>query len=146
MSHPEKYSREILPGGAVRIAAGGCTFIYTRPRPGALRVDITGHDKGQFGTGTLDEIATALQRERPLELFVDARNAVGAAVSVSDEWTRFFATNRADLHRVHVLAGSKIVQLTVAIAQHLSRTGNLIQIYSDPEIFESGLRGGKPAP
>jgi len=29
------------------------------------------------------------------------------------------------------------VELTVAIAQHLSRTGNLIQIYSDPSLFEA---------
>ena len=64
---------------------------------------------------------------------------VAAALSVSEDWTRYFANNRADFIRVHVLAGSKVVQLTVAIAQHLSRTGNLIQIYSDPEIFESRL-------
>jgi hypothetical protein len=39
-----------------------------------------------------------------------------------------------------VLVGdSKVLQLTVAIAQHLSRTGNLIQIYSDAEIFSSKL-------
>lgn len=75
----------------------------------------------------------------PLELFVDARDAVSAAVKVSEDWTRFFVTNRSSLSRVHVLAGSKIVELTVAIASHLSRTGNLIQIYSDPEIFESRL-------
>ena len=61
------------------------------------------------------------------------------AVSVSDEWTRFFALNREHLKRVSVLVGSKVVYLTVAIAQHLSRTGNLIQIYSDPEIFEARL-------
>ncbi|HVL35106.1 MAG TPA: hypothetical protein VM489_05475, partial [Burkholderiales bacterium] len=49
------------------------------------------------------------------------------------------AHRRADFTRVHVLAGSRVVELTVAIAQHLSRTGNLIQIYSDPAIFESRL-------
>jgi hypothetical protein len=104
-----------------------------------LLVTITGNDTGQFGTRTLDEIRLELLRNRPLELFVDAREAVGAAVSVSDEWTRFFALNREHLKRVSVLVGSKVVYLTVAIAQHLSRTGNLIQIYSDPEIFEARL-------
>ena len=84
-------------------------------------------------------------QSRPLELFIDAREAIAAAVSVSDDWTRYFSTNRSDFTRVHVLAGSKVVQLTVAIAQHLSRTGNLIQIYSDPAIFESrlALAGGR---
>jgi hypothetical protein len=127
------------------LSADGCCFTYSRPRPGVLVVAISGHDRGQFGTGTLDEISLALKRDRPLELFIDAREAVAAAVSVSDDWTRYFSTNRSDFTRVHVLAGSKVVQLTVAIAQHLSRTGNLIQIYSDAAIFESrlALAGGR---
>lgn len=140
----EKYSREALADGTVMLTADDCVFSYRRPRPGVLVVVIAGHDKGQFGTATLDEISLALKRERPLELFIDARDAVAAAVSVSDDWTRYFAANRSDFTRVHVLAGSKAVKLTVAIAQHLSRTGNLIQIYSDAEIFQArvaSLRG-----
>jgi len=135
-------NRETLADGATRLSSGGCAFVYKRPRAGVLHVAIAGDDAGQFGTTTLDEIIAAIQREHPLELFIDAREAVGVAVSVSDDWTRFFATHRASFSRVHVLVGSKVVYLTVAIAQHLSRTGNLIQIYSDPEIFEQRL----PAP
>jgi hypothetical protein len=131
--------REMLADGATRLSAGGCAFVYRRPRAGVLHVAIAGDDAGQFGTTTLDEIISAIQRERPIELFIDAREAVGVAVSVSDDWTRFFSTHRQSLSRVHVLVGSKVVYLTVAIAQHLSRTGNLIQIYSDPEIFEQRL-------
>jgi hypothetical protein len=132
-------TRETLADGTIRLQAGDCSFVYRRPRPGALLVTITGMDGGQFGTSTLDEITTALAREGRLELFVDAREAIGAAVSVSDDWTRFFSSHRSSLDRVHVLVGSKVVELTVAMAQHLSRTGNLIQIYSDPEIFASRL-------
>jgi hypothetical protein len=133
--------REILPGGSVRLSSGDCTFLYRRPRANVLHVTISGHDTGQFGTSTLDEIYAAINREGAIELFVDAREAFGAAVSVSDEWTRFFAQNREKLTRVYVLVGSKVVYLTVSIAQHLSRTGNLIQIYSAPEFFESKLNG-----
>jgi hypothetical protein len=133
--------REILPGGSVRLSSGDCTFLYRRPRANVLHVTISGHDTGQFGTSTLDEIYAAINREGAIELFVDAREAFGAAVSVSDEWTRFFAQNREKLTRVYVLVGSKVVHLTVSIAQHLSRTGNLIQIYSAPEFFESKLNG-----
>jgi hypothetical protein len=138
MELPE-IKREILAGGRVRLSSGDCTFVYDRPRPGILHVTISGHDTGQFGTSTLDEIHAAINREGSIELFVDAREAFGAAVSVSDEWTRFFSLNREKLGRVHVLVGSKVVYLTVAIAQHLSRTGNLIQIYSDAEIFNNKL-------
>jgi hypothetical protein len=134
-------TREFVSGGNIRLACDQTTFEYSRPRPGALLVTIRGLDTGQFGPSTLDEITAALDREGSLELFVDAREAVGAAPKVSDEWTRFFSVQRARLRRVHVLAGSKAVKLTVAIAQHLSRTGDLIQIYSDPAIFERQLRG-----
>ena len=134
--------REETSDGGVRLFDPVCTFTFRRLRPGSLLVTIVGNDTGQFGTRTLDEIRLELMRYRPLELFVDAREALGAAVSVSDEWTRFFALNREHLKRVSVLVGSKVVYLTVAIAQHLSRTGNLIQIYSDPEMFEDRLSKG----
>ena len=86
---------------------------------------------GSDGTVTLKDVAP-----RVLELFVDATRASMPAVNVSREWTRFFALNQKDLKRVSVLVGSKSVELTIAIAQHLSQTGKLIQIYSDEEIFE----------
>jgi hypothetical protein len=136
---PEPVSAHYLSDGSLRLSAGDCSFLFRRPKVGILVVTIAGHDTGQFGTRPLDEIAAAVGRERPLALFVDAREAFGPAVSVSDDWTRFFSANRDALSRVHVLVGSKAVHLTVAIAQHLSRTGNLIQIYSDPAIFESRL-------
>ncbi|HVE56279.1 MAG TPA: hypothetical protein VNB22_05580 [Pyrinomonadaceae bacterium] len=132
--------REILPGGDVRLSSGDCVFLYHRQRPGVLHITISGYDSGQFGTATLDEILTAINREGKIELFVDAREASGAGVGVSEDWTRFFSTNQGKLSRVHVLVGdSKVLQLTVAIAQHLSRTGNLIQIYSDALIFNNKL-------
>jgi hypothetical protein len=131
--------REVLSDGSIELSAGDCSFLYTRVSPASLRVVIKGHDTGQFGTATLDEITAAIARDRKIELFIDARDAVGAAVSVSDDWTRFFSRQREGLGRVHVLVGSKVVYLTVAIAQHLSRTGSLIQIYSDPGIFQSRL-------
>lgn len=131
--------REELPDGDVRLADPACTFLFHRLRPAALLVTITGHDRGQFGTRSLDEVRLEILRHRPLELFIDASEAVGATARVSEEWTRFFSLNREHLKRVSVLVGSKAVHLTVAIAQHLSRTGNLIQIYSDPETFTAQL-------
>jgi hypothetical protein len=131
----EGVNRTATTAGKVQMEAEKCVFSYERLRPGALLVTITGHDNGQFGSATLDEIRMELLRHRPLELFVDAREALGPAVSVSDDWTHFFSLNRRDLRRVSVLVGSKVVHLTIAIAQHLSRTGDLIQIYSDPETF-----------
>lgn len=137
--------RELLPDGLVRLSAGNCTFVYRRLRAGALLVTISGDDRGDFGQTTLDEIRMEILRTKPIELFVDLRAATGAAVSVSDEWTKFFSTNQEHLKRVSILVGSKIISLTVAIAQHLSRTGNLIQIYSDAETFDARVREATPA-
>jgi hypothetical protein len=131
--------REVLANGVVRLAAGGAMFEFRRPRPGALLVTIAGVDNGQFGVAPLDEITAALNRDGLLELFVDARDATRAAVRVSEEWTRFFTMQRARLRYVHILVGAKAISLTVAIARHLSRTGELIQIYTDPPLFESRL-------
>lgn len=135
-------SRELEPDGTVVLRAGGASFRYRRPRPGVLEVKIEGIDRGQFGRATLDEVAVALVRERPLELFFDASTASMPAVQVSRDWTQFFALNQKDLKRVSVLVSSKSMELTVAIAQHLSRTGKLIQIYSDAELFEARKGGG----
>jgi hypothetical protein len=135
-------TRELAPDGTVILRAGRGTFRYRRPRPGVLDIRIEGVDQGQFGSATLDEIAMALVRERPLELFVDASAASMPTVEVSREWTRFFSLNQKDLLRVSVLVSSRTVELTIAIAQHLSQTGKLIQIYTDAELFEARRREG----
>lgn len=144
------YTREALARGVVRLSAQECRFTFSRPQPGMLLVEVSGHDSGQFGTGTLDEITNALTRERPLELFIDTRAAVGVSTRVREEWTRFFASNRSNLIAVHVLTGTKIVHLAIAVAQLFSNTGNLIRLYSKPEPFHAQLhraqqRGGLPA-
>lgn len=132
-------TREPLPDGSVRLSSSRCTFTYRRLRPGALLVTICGIDEGQFGPMTLDEVRVHLLDHRPLELFVDAEAAVAVMVEASREWTHFFSANRDKLKRVSVLAGSRAVELTVAIAQHLSQTGSLIQIYTDRALFEERM-------
>ncbi len=128
--------RDIGPDGSVVLKDSRASFTY-RSSPGILEVSIEGMDDGQLGAAPLDEIARALVRDRPLELFIDASRASMPAVSVSRAWTRFFSLNQRDLRRVSVLVSSKSVELTVAIAQHLSQTGRLIQIYSDDELFQA---------
>lgn len=135
--------RETLPDGSLKLAAGRASFVYRRLQPGKLLITISGFDAGQFGTATLDEVRLEMLRQRPVELFVDAEGATAVSVEVSKEWTQFFSLNREHLRRVSVLVGSKAIELTVAIAQHLSQTGNLIQIYTDRELFEARVAAAR---
>lgn len=134
-----RFNKSITPDGNVELGSTGGSFAFRRLAPGVLLVTITGNDHGQFGTAALDEIRLEMLRHGRLELLVDAERAELVTVEVSQEWTRFFAAARPQLKRVSVLTGSKLVNLAVAIAQHLSQTGNLIQIYSDRDLFNAAL-------
>lgn len=130
-------NKQVSTEGDVELESGNGKFVFRRLTAGTLLVTISGSDQGQFGTATLDEIRLEILRHGALELLIDAADAELVTVEVSQEWTKFFATTRPQLRRVSVLTGSKLINLTVAIAQHLSQTGNLIQIYSDRELFEA---------
>lgn len=132
-------AKRIADDGSVELISGKGQFNFRRLGPGALLVTISGSDQGQFGTAALDEIRLEQMRHGPLELLIDAADASLVTPEVSQEWTRFFSSSRDQLKRVSVLTGSKLINLTVAIAQHLSHTGNLIQIYSDRELFDLAM-------
>jgi hypothetical protein len=125
------------PDGRTELASDAGTFTFERLRPGVLLVTITGRDLGQFGQAALDEIRMEMLRHQPLELLVDAEGATMVASGVNQAWTQFFANNRNQLVRVGILAGTKFVNLVVSIAQHLSQTGNLIQIHADRAAFDA---------
>jgi hypothetical protein len=131
--------RVLLADGSVEMAQGGGRFCFRRLRPGALLLSIEGQDTGQFGSAVLDEVRMEIMRGGPLELLIDASAAVLVTTEVSQEWTRFFSLSRQQLTRVSVLTGSRLINLSVAIAQHLSQTGNLIQIYSDRALFDAAV-------
>lgn len=137
----ESVSKVVQADGRTVLSAEGGQFLFQRLRPGALLVTIVGQDTGQFGTAALDEIRMEIMRQGTLELLVDASAAVLVTTEVSQEWTRFFSLSRQQLRRVSVLTGSRLMNLTVAIAQHLSQTGNLIQIYSDRALFDAVTAG-----
>lgn len=139
--------REVLTDGSVRWSGGDCTFTYHRLRPGILLVEIAGNDDGQFGTATQDEAAQEFDRcPRPLTLFIDAAEAWGPATKVMEHWTAWFQVNRKRLERVCMLVPpeAKVLQLTVAIAKHLSGTGDLFHVVSERSRFELALAESAP--
>jgi hypothetical protein len=136
----ETMARTELDGGGIRLSARKCTFEIRRLADRVLQVTIVGRDSGQFGSAVFDEIRRHFFTNSPLELFVDASDAHGATTEVSDAWTRFLNKEAGSLKRVTILAVSKFVHLTVSVAKLFSRTGDLIQIYSDPSLFHSAIK------
>jgi hypothetical protein len=112
-----------------------CTFTFERLRPGAILVRISGYDRGDFGTAPLDELVAEIGRNAPLELFIDASDARGAAWDVSMQWTSWFREYQDSLARVDILVDSKLVQQTILVAKELSRTLNLLSVYTNAETF-----------
>ena len=133
----DKITREIASDGSVVVSDAKCRMVFRRIRPSALEILIDGIDNGQFGTAMIDEVAVALIRERPIELFIDASDASMPAVSVAKGWSHFFALNQEHLKRVRILVGSKAVELTMEIVRHLSDTGHLMHIYSDRDVYDA---------
>jgi hypothetical protein len=117
-----------------------------RLRPGVLLAQIIGYDRGALGRAPFDEIERQLARPQPVELFFDLRDAAGAVGEVRHAWTEWFQRTRPHLARVTVLASSRFVNLTLEIAKLFSRTGELIQIYSDQLLFEQAMAVAVGAP
>jgi hypothetical protein len=128
--------RKHLPDGSLRLSASDVSFTYTRLRPGALLVRIQGYDRGELGDACFESLHTAMAERAPLDLLVDTRDTEGASTAVSSRWTAWFQENRSRLNEVHILVASKFVALTVNVAKHFSRTGELIRIHSDPATFQ----------
>lgn len=125
--------------GSSLLTGEGCTFRFSRPRPGVLVVGIDGFDRGELGTTPFERIEAELAQVGALELFVDTRAAQGSATCVRESWTRWFARHRASLLRVHLLAGTRFLRVTLDITKELSRTGDLIVVYGDVDSFDAAL-------
>ena len=142
MTAATSLQRDVLPDGTVRLSSERCAFRYRQLRPGVLLVTIEGYDHGQFGPATVDEVAAEFARtSEPLRLLIDTRLASGPTTAVMETWTAWLAANRSRLARVVVLVApeSKLLHLTVSIAQHLSRTGDLLQICGDEAEFRRAM-------
>ncbi len=133
------FGRETLPDGSTRLTGERASFTFTRPRPGVFLVRITGYDDGEFGDAPFDAMQAELNRFKRVELFVDTREVFGAATPVREAWTSWLRLHAAELVRAHLVSGSRFVFMALTVAKELSRTGDLIRVYSDPAGFDEAL-------
>jgi hypothetical protein len=122
----------------VRFEGVYATLVIERPTPGVVVVRISGRDAGEHGEAPLRELDRDLERG-PFTLFIDARRTQGASIDVSNVWAQWLRTHRDRLHRIHMLTGSRFVQLTADFVRRFSELGDAMLIYTDPVPFDEAL-------
>lgn len=110
----------------------------TRRAPHVVVVTIAGRDAGEHGDGPLRALDDELQRGS-FTLFVDARRTQGASVDVSNVWAQWLRAHRDRLQHIHMLTGSKFIQLTADFVRRFADLGDAMRIYTDGAAFDDAL-------
>lgn len=115
-----------------------CTIKIRRPADRVTVLVITGKDRGEHGDAPMRELARDLERGE-LQLFIDARDTIGANLDVSGQWAQWLSAHRARFKRISMLTGSRFVQLTAEFVRRFADLGELMNVYTDPAAFETAL-------
>jgi hypothetical protein len=115
------------------------TFTITRPAPTVVVMTISGRDAGEHGDGPMRALADELARG-PFALFIDARRTSGASIDVSNVWASWLRKHRDQLHRIHMLTGTRFVQLTADFVRRFAELGDTMRIYTDGAAFDDALK------
>ncbi len=114
------------------------SLTIARPVGHVVVVTISGRDAGEHGDGPLRALDHELSRG-PFSLFVDARRTQGASVDVSNVWAQWLRSRRDQLHHIHMLTGSRFVQLTADFVRRFADLGDAMLIYTDGAAFDEAL-------
>jgi hypothetical protein len=101
-------------------------------------VTISGRDVGELGDAPFKALDEQLAKG-PFALFIDARRTKGASVDVSNVWARWLRTHRDDLLKIHMLTGSRFVQMTADFVRRFAELGDAMLIYTEPSVFDETL-------
>jgi len=115
------------------------TMTLGRPRPHIVTLVIIGRDVGEHGDEPLRALDDEL-RTGPFALYIDARDTRGASVDVSNIWAQWLRRNRDQLHEIHMLTGSRFVQLTADFVRRFAELGDTMRIYTDGPAFDEALQ------
>jgi hypothetical protein len=109
-----------------------------RVAPAVVVVTISGSDAGELGDAPFVELDKQLARGA-FALFIDARRTKGASVDVSNVWARWLRTHRDELLRIHMLTGSRYVQMTADFVRRFADLGDAMLIYTEASVFDETL-------
>lgn len=109
-----------------------------RPVPGVVLITIVGRDAGEHGKAPFVELAKDVERG-PFQLFINAREAQGASVDVSNVWAQWLREHRDHMHRIHMLTGSRFIQVTADFVRRFADLGDAMLIYTQASAFQEAL-------
>jgi len=115
------------------------SLVITRPARHVVIITITGRDVGEHGDAPLRALDEELRRGA-FSLFVDARATQGATIDVSNVWAQWLRAHRDHLHQIHMLTGSRFLQLTADFVRRFAELGDAMRIYTDGAAFDDALR------
>jgi len=115
------------------------TLVLTRPVRHVVVLTISGRDVGEAGNAPLRALDDELV-QGPFALFIDARKTLGASVDVSNVWAQWLRSHRDSLHQIHMLTGSRFVQLTADFVRRFAELGDAMHVYTDGAAFDEALR------
>ena len=100
---------------------------------------ISGTDIGEFGDAPLLELQQCLTGLDPIHLFIDARDVRGASIDVSAEWAGWLRDHQAQLRDIHMLTGSRFVEVTAGFVRRFAALQGMMRVYTEPAAFDAAL-------
>lgn len=117
-----------------------CSMEIRRPAAGLVVVSISGTDIGELSEAPFRELEQDLEDDRPLALYIDARNTRGASIHVSNDWALWFTKHRSRLDSVTMLTGSRFIHITAEFVRRFSELDDLMRITTHPAAFDAALQ------
>jgi hypothetical protein len=115
------------------------TLSIRRPALAVVLVTFVGHDAGDFGPAPFWEIDKDIAAYGAVELFIDAREGKGASIDVSGEWALWLKSRSTALRGIHMLTGSRFVQLSADFVRRFAQLGEGMRLYTDATAFDDAL-------
>jgi len=116
-----------------------CDLAIREPGPGVVVVRIAGTDVGEFGDAPMRGLEERLAGADPIRLFIDARDVRGASIEVSADWARWLASHKSSLREIHMLTGSRYIEVTADFVRRFAALEGVMRIYTDPAAFDAEL-------
>ena len=129
----------------VELEGVSTSMMLKRMSAAVVLVAIRGTDVGELGDKPFAALDAELAKGS-FSLFIDARHTRGASVDVSNAWARWLRKHRDDLGRIHMLTGSRFVQMTADFVRRFAELGDAMFIYTDSSIFEETLESALEGP